>query len=226
MPPLPDRGPYSTGILEHSGSAFHHIFKPKGFSKGHLQRNLSNLPPARQGRLRHCFGNVSAVIQNAFSWGGENVWGGGHFGGGGENVWLKTAFPGTAGTIGRGGVNVWSKEGGGENVPNFWSPEIKRRSHPEPQNNLQPLLAQTSVLPPGGNGEELALRLHLAFVTGLLSDSNVRGLGMRGSLIGAAQPKKRGKPLHPRTSERIPARNRKISARLPLPRFPPPFGSV
>ena len=91
MPPLPDRGPYNTGILEHPGSAFHHIFKPKGFSKGHLQRNLSNLPPARQGRLRHCFGNVSAVIQNAFSGGGENVWGGGHFGGGEENVWLKTA---------------------------------------------------------------------------------------------------------------------------------------
>ena len=32
---------------------------------------------------------------------------------GGENVWLKTAFPGTAGTIGKGGVNVWSKERGG-----------------------------------------------------------------------------------------------------------------
>ena len=46
---------------------------------------------------------------------------------------------------------------------------------------------------------------------------------MRGSLIGAAQPKKHGKPLHPRTSEKIPARNRKISAWLPLP---PPFGSV
>ena len=46
---------------------------------------------------------------------------------------------------------------------------------------------------------------------------------MRGSLIGAAQPKKHGKPLHLRTSERIPARNRKISARLPLPRFPPPL---
>ena len=68
MPPLPDRGPYSTGILEHPGSASHHIFKPKGFSEGHLQRNLSNLPPARQGQLRHCFDNVSAVI-HAFSWG-------------------------------------------------------------------------------------------------------------------------------------------------------------
>ena len=225
MPPLPDRGPYSTGILEHSGSAFHHIFKPKGFSKGHLQRNLSNLPPARQGRLRHCFGNVSAVIQNAFSWGGENVWGGGHFGGGGENVWLKTAFPCTAGTIGRGGVNVRSKEGGGKRTK-FLVSRNQKAVPSRTQNNLQPLLAQNSVLLPGGNGEELALRLHLAFVTGLLSDSNVRGLGMRGSLIGAAQPKKHGKPLHPRTSERIPARNRKISVRLPLPRFPPPLGSV
>ena len=34
--------------------------------------------------------------------------------------------------LGGGGVNVWSKEGGG-NVPKFWSPEIKNRSHPEPR---------------------------------------------------------------------------------------------
>ena len=48
------------------------------------------------------------------------------------------------------------------------------------QNNLQPLLAQNSVLPLGGCGEELALRLHLAFGTGLLSDSNVRRIGHEG----------------------------------------------
>ena len=102
MPPMPDRGPHSSGILDVQDQLCTTDSNQKGFSKGHLQRSLSNLPPARQGRLRHCSGNVSAVIQNAFSWGGENVWGGGHFGGGGENVWLKTAFPGTAGTIGRG----------------------------------------------------------------------------------------------------------------------------
>ena len=40
--------------------------------------------------------------------------------GGGQNVWLKTAFPGTAGTIGGGGgVNVWSKEGGGKTYQIF-----------------------------------------------------------------------------------------------------------
>ena len=168
--------------LEHPGSAFHHIFKPKGFSKGHLQRNLSNLPPARQGRLRHCFGNVSAVIQNAFSWGGENVWGGGHFGGGGgENVWLKTAFPGTAGTIGRGGGGKrMVQRGGGGKRTKFLVSRNQKAVPSRTQNNLQPLLAQNSVLPLGGCGEELALRLHLAFGTGLLSDSNVRRIGHEG----------------------------------------------
>ena len=68
-------------------------------------------------------------------------------GGGGGNVWLKTAFPGTAGTIGRGGVNVWSKEGGGENVPNFWSPEIKKRSHPEPRKIFNHCLHRTLLCP-------------------------------------------------------------------------------
>ena len=79
--------------------------------------------------------------------------------GGGGNVWLKTAFPGASGTIGRGGgVNVWSKEGGGKTYQIFGL----QKSKPVPsrtQNNLQPLLAQNSVLPLGGCGEELALRL-------------------------------------------------------------------
>ena len=127
---MPDRGPYSTGILKHPGSAFHHIFKPKGFCKGHLQRSLSNLPPARQGRLRHCFGNVSAVIQNAFSW-EVKTYGVTGISVGGGNVWLKTAFPGTAGTFGRGGDLTYGPKRGGENIPKFWTPEIKKRSQPE-----------------------------------------------------------------------------------------------
>ena len=150
MPPLPDRGPYSTGMLEHPGSAFHHIFKPKGFSKGHLQRNLSNLPPARQGRLRHCFGNVSAVIQNAFSRGGENVWGGGHFGGGGERM-VENCVPWYCWHNWKGGVNVWSKEGG--ECTKFLVSRNQKAVPSRTQNNLQPLLAQNSVLPLGGCGE-------------------------------------------------------------------------
>ena len=110
--------------------------------------------------------------------GGENVWGSGHFGGGG-NVWLKTAFPGTAGTIGRGRVHVWSKEGGGGNVPKFWPPEIKMRSHPEPTTIFNHCLSRT-LFCLGGCGDELALRLRLAFGTGLLSDSNVRKIEHEG----------------------------------------------
>ena len=40
----------------------------------------------------------------------------------------------------------WHKEGR-ENVPNFWSPEIKKTVPSRTQNNLQPLLAQNSVCP-------------------------------------------------------------------------------
>ena len=122
--------------------------------------------------------------------------------------------------LGGRGVNVWSK--GGERTKMLASGNQKAVAS-KTHNNLQPLLAQNSVLPLGGCGGELALRLCLAFGTGLLCHSNVRS--MRGSLIGAAKPKQHRKPLQPRTSERIPVRNRKISARLPSP-ISPPFGSV
>ena len=111
--------------------------------------------------------------------GSESVWGGGHFGGGG-NVWLKIAFSGAAGTIGRGGGKRMVQRGAGEKRTKFL---VSRNQKPVPsrtQNNLQPLLAQNSVLPLGGYGEELALRLHLAFGTGLLSDSKVWRIGHEG----------------------------------------------
>ena len=121
-----------------------------------------------------------------------------------------------------GGGKRMVQRGGGQTYQIF-GPQ-KSKTGPI-QNPEQPA---SSVLSLGGCGEEPALRLHLAFGTGLLtSDSNVRRIGHEGSLIGNAQPKKHGKPLHPRTSQRIPARNRKISARLPLPRFPPsPVGKA
>ena len=180
MPPLPGRGPYSTGISEHPGSVFHHMFKPKGFSKGHLQRNLSNLPPTRQGRLRHCFGNVSAVIQNAFSWGGVKTYGVAGISGGGGKRMVENCVPWYCWHNWEGGgVNVWSKEGGGKTYQILVSGNQKAVPS-RTQTNLQPLLAQNSVLPLGGCGEEPALWLHLAFGSGLLSDSNVRRIGHEG----------------------------------------------
>ena len=226
MPPLPDRKPYSTGISEHPGSVFHHIFKPKGFSKGHLQRNLSNLPPTRQGRLRHCFGNVSAVIQNAFSWGGWKRMGWRAFRWGGENVWLKTAFPGTVGTIGRGGGKRMVQRGGGENVPNFWSPEIKKRSHPEPRPIFNHCLHRTLFC-----HWVAVVRSQLSGCTShsvlvCLVTLTFGGSGMRGSLIGAAQPKKHGKPPPSQNIwENSSPKPQNFGAVTPPP-FSPPFGSV
>ena len=92
---------------------------------------------------------------------------------------VENCFPGTASTIRRaGGVNVWSKEGGG-NVPNFGLRKSKSGPIQTPEQS-SPLFAQNSVLPLGGCGDELALRLHLAFGTGWLSDSNVRWIGHEG----------------------------------------------
>ena len=79
-------------------------------TKGFQQRP----PPEKSLKLASCqtrpvaslFGNVSAVIQNAFSWGGVKTYGvaGISVGGGGRRMV---------------GVNVWSKEGGGKTYQIF-----------------------------------------------------------------------------------------------------------
>ena len=133
-------------------------------------------------------------------------------------------LPGTAGTIENGGVNVWSKEGRG-NVPKFWIPEIKKLSHPEPSTIFNHCLHRALFCP--------WVAVATSWLSGCASHSALvcsvtptfGGLATSGSPIGAVQPKKHGKPLQPRTSERIPARKRKISERLPLLRFRPPFAS-
>ena len=70
--------------------------------------------------------------------------------------------------------------GGGERTRFLVSGKFQKAVPFRTRNNLKPLLAQNSVLPLGGCGDELALRLHLAFGTGLLSDSNVRRIGHEG----------------------------------------------
>ena len=146
---MPHRGPNSTGILEHPGSTFHHIFKPKGFSKGHLQRSLSNLPPAKQGQLRHSFGNVSAVIQNAFFEGVKTYGVPGYSVGGGGKRMVENCFPCYCGHNWEGGgvKRMVQRKGGGGNVPKFWTPEIKKRSHPEPSTIFNHCLHRTLFCP-------------------------------------------------------------------------------
>ena len=167
------------------------------------------------------------LSKNSFSWGGENVWGDGHFGGGGGKRMVENSVPWYCWHNWEGGgVNVWTKEGGGETYQ-ILDPGNQIVVPSRTLNNLQPLLAQNySVLPLGGCGEEPALLLRLAFGTGLLSDSNVRRIGNEGFSDWCCTAQETWKPLQPRTSERIPARKRKFRRGHPSPVFPPPFGSV
>ena len=99
--------------------------------------------------------------------------------GGGESM-VENCVPWHCCHNSEGGVNVWSKERGGGKRTKFLVTRNQKAVPSRTQSNLQPLLAQNSVLPLGGCGEELALRLHLAFGTGLLSDFNVRRIGHEG----------------------------------------------
>ena len=134
---------------------------------------------------------------------------------GGGNLRMKIAV---CDAIGRG-VNIWSRKGE-ENVSIFglWK-STKEGPTQNQQQSSTIACAELSFAP--GCGDELVFRLRLAFSSGCSNDSNVSRLAMRSSLIGAAQSKQRGKALQPRTSDRTPARNRKISAQLPLLCFPP-----
>ena len=122
-----------------------------------------------------------------------------------------------------GGGKRMVQRGGGGNVPNFGLRKSKSGPIQNPQQSSTIACTDYSVLPLGGCGDELALLLRLAFGTGLLSDSNVRRIGNEGFSDWCCTAQETWKPLQPRTSERIPARKRKISARLPIPRFPPPL---
>ena len=86
-------------------------------------------------------------------------------------------------------------------------------------NNLQ--LAQNSVLPLGGCGDQLALRLRLAFGTGLLSDSNVQRIGHDGFSDWCCKAQETWKTPPAQNISENSSPKRKISARLPLPRYPP-----
>ena len=79
-------------------------------------------------------------------------------GGGGKRM-VENCVPWHCWHNWEGGVNVWSKEGGGGgNVPKFLVSGNQKAVPSRTLNNLQPLLAQNSVLPLGGCGEELAIR--------------------------------------------------------------------
>ena len=145
---MPDRGPYSTRDFGTSRISFSpHVQTKRVSAKATFWQTSQTclLPHKANASLfwqRFCsypkcifLGLWKRMGWRAFRWGG------------GGNVWLKTAFPGTAGTIGRGGVNLWSKEGRGENVPKFWPPEIKKRSHPEPTTIFNHCLHRTLFWP-------------------------------------------------------------------------------
>ena len=152
---MPDRGPYSRGFWNTQNQLF------ITYSNQRFQQR----PPTEKSlKLASCQARpVASLVLATFLQSAKM-----HFLGGGE------------GAIGRGGgVNVWSKGGGAERTK-FLVSGNQKAVPSRTQNNLQPLLAQNSVLPLGGCGDELTLRLRLAFGTGLLSDSNVRRIGHEG----------------------------------------------
>ena len=100
-------------------------------------------------------------------------------GGGGKRM-VENCIPWYCWHNWEGGRKRMVQRGGGGKRTKFLVSRNQKAVPSRTQSNLQPLLAQNSVLPLGGCGEELALRLHLAFGTGLLSDSNVRRIGHEG----------------------------------------------
>ena len=109
------------------------------------------------------------------------------------------------------GVKRVVQKGGGGTYRNFGFRKSKKIP-PRTDDDLQPLIAQNSVLPLGGCGDEIALWWSLGFSTGLLNDSNFWRTGHEGFSDWRAQ-------LQPRVSDRIPARHHKNFSAATLPRF-------
>ena len=129
------------------------IFSP------HIQtKNFQQRPPLEKSlKLASCHTRpVASLFWQPFcsypkciSWGGENVWGGGHFGGGrGKCMVEKLRSLALLAQLERGGgVNVWSKEEKGETCQNFGLRKSTKWSHPEPTTIFNHCLHRTLFCP-------------------------------------------------------------------------------